>query len=120
MENNSDELKNTTYELFIGALSILSIINLLLYYLVSDTTVEQVIRIMDGFLSVIFVADFFYRLFTAQSKSEYFLRHMGWADLLASLPGQFKILRLFRIVRAGRLLKAYGGKRMFKQFVSNR
>jgi voltage-gated potassium channel Kch len=120
METRSNELKNTTYELFISGLSVLSIVNLALYFLVPDPTVDVVVRIMDGILSLIFLGDFTYRFFTAHSKPEYFFRQMGWADLLASLPGQFKILRIFRILRAGRLLRAYGGKRMVKEFVSNR
>ena len=41
---------------------------------------------MNGLLSVIFLVDFTYRLFTAESKSRYFFRQFGWADLLASLP----------------------------------
>ena len=121
MENKSGELKNTSYELFIGALSLLSILNLVLYYLVPDPAVASVILIMDGLLSLIFIGDFLYRLFSAESKSTYFFRQMGWADLLASLPApQFKILRLFRIIRVYRLMKEYGGARMIKEFFANR
>jgi voltage-gated potassium channel len=121
MNSKPNELKNTSYELFIGALSVLSIFNLALYYLLPDDNVATVVLIIDGFLSVIFFADFSYRLFTTDSKSNYFFREMGWADLLASLPmPQFKILRLFRIIRVYRLGKAYGGSRMVKEFISNR
>ncbi len=121
MNNRPDELKSTSYELFIGALSVLSILNLVLYYLLPDDDVSKVILIMDGFLSLIFLADFFFRLLTTDSKSGYFLRGMGWADLLASLPlPQFKILRMFRILRVYRLGKDYGGARMIKEFFSNR
>lgn len=116
-----EELKNTSYELFIGALSVLSIVNLVLYYVIADDEVSTVILIMDSLLSLIFMADFLYRLFTAESKSVYFFRQMGWADLLASLPlPQFKILRIFRIVRVYRLGKEYGGARMVKEFFTNR
>jgi voltage-gated potassium channel len=67
------------------------------------------------------MTDFLYRLFSAHSKKEYFFRQMGWADLLASLPmPQLKILRTFRIIRAGRLMREYGGAKMLKEFVSNR
>jgi hypothetical protein len=34
----------------------------------------------------IFMIDFVYRILTASSKSGYFFRRFGWADLLASLP----------------------------------
>ena len=121
MENKPNELKNTTYELFIGALSVLSIVNLVLLYLLRDANVSAVVLIMDGLLSLVFISDFLYRFFSAESKSDYFLRQMGWADLLASVPiPQFKILRVFRIVRVYRLGKAYGGSRMIKEFFANR
>jgi voltage-gated potassium channel Kch len=121
METKPSELKNTSYELFIGALSVLSIFNLILYYLLPDPEISAVVLIMDGILSLIFLADFTYRLFTAESKSSYFFRQMGWADLLASMPlPQFKILRIFRILRVYRLGKVYGGSRMVKEFFANR
>ena len=121
MDSRPNDLKNTSYELFIGALSVLSIVNLGLYYLIPDENVSTVVLIIDGFLSAIFFADFLYRLFTTDSKSGYFFHQMGWADLLASLPmPQFKILRLFRILRVYRLGKDYGGARMIREFFSNR
>ena len=121
MQNPSGELKNTNYELFVGALSVLSIANLFLYYFVDDPNVAEVLFIMDGILSLIFLTDFLYRLFSARSKSEYFIRQMGWADLLASLPfPQAKLLRIFRILRVARLMRAYGGKRLLKEFLGDR
>ena len=121
MNDRPNELKNTSYELFIGALSVLSIINLALYYLLPDEDITLVILIMDGLLSAIFMGDFFFRLFTTDSKSGYFFRRMGWVDLLASLPApQFKILRMFRILRVYRMGKEYGGAKMIREFFSNR
>ena len=76
---------------------------------------------MNGLLSVIFLADFTYRLFTAESKSRYFFRQFGWADLLASLPfEQAKILRVFRLVRVFRLLRAYGIKNIARSLIKDR
>ena len=76
---------------------------------------------MNGLLSVIFLVDFTYRLFTAESKSRYFFRQFGWADLLASLPfEQVKILRVFRLVRVFRLLRAYGVKNIARSLVKDR
>ena len=57
MQRPSNELKDTTYELFIGALSILSIINLFLYYLIDNLIVSGVIVIIDVLLSLIFLTD---------------------------------------------------------------
>ena len=104
------ELKSTGYEIFIGVLSILSIFNLVLVYAVAATrTCRHVLLVMNALFSAIFLVDFIYRLATAPSRSAYFFRHFGWADLLASLPfPQLKILRIFRLVRVFRLLRDVG------------
>lgn len=121
MSQPTRELKNTTYELFIAALSVLSIVNLVIALLLPQSNAAQVVMIMDAFLSIIFLADFLYRFFTAESKSNYFFRQFGWADLLASLPfPNAKILRLFRIIRAGRLMREYGAANMLREFLANR
>jgi len=124
MEHTKDmsELKNTGYELFILLVSILSIFNLVVFILPGiDPLIKEIIFIIDMVLTLIFIGDFLYRFFTAESKANYFLRNWGWADLLASLPApQFKILRLFRIYRLYRLMKVYGGARMIKEFFANR
>jgi voltage-gated potassium channel Kch len=121
MAKASNELKNTTYELFIAALSVLSIANLLIHYIATDPDIDGVVAIMDGILSVVFLCDFLYRFFTAASKGEYFLRQYGWADLLASLPfPQAKLLRLFRLARASRMIRKYGARNVMQTFIGNR
>lgn len=116
------ELKNIGYELFIGALSILSIVNLiLLVVLKDDSALETVIGIMDVVITPIFLADFFYRLFTAPSKSTYFFRGFGWADLLSSLPfPNAKILRVFRLWRVIRLFLEFGFRNLVHEFIVHR
>ena len=121
MKNTSENLRSATYELFIGALSVLSIINLVLYYFLENPVVSEVIRDIDVLLSIIFLSDFLYRLFTADSKPTYFFRQQGWADLLTSSPMPiFKILRIFHLFHSGRYMKATGGRRMMREFISNR
>ena len=68
------ELKNTGYEIFIGILSILSIFNLVLLYAIEDDGLDTVLFVMNAILSAIFLIDFTYRLFTAESKTHYFFR----------------------------------------------
>jgi voltage-gated potassium channel len=115
------ELKPIGYELFIGALSVLSIFNLLFLYVVNDPDIANVIYIINGFMMPIFLGDFFYRIFTTESKSGYFFRNFGWADLLSSLPfPQLKILRLFRLWRVIRLLVRFGARRLLSEFIQNR
>jgi len=58
-------------------------------------------------------------MFTATSKRHYFFRNWGWADLLASIPA-LRILRLFRIFKAYRVLKKYGARNIFGQLKKHR
>ena len=101
------ELKDVGYEIFVAAISVLSILNLLLMYVVRTDSLDTVLFVMNVLLTIILFADFVYRLVTAPSRSGYFFRQFGWADLLSSLPfPQVKILRVFRLVRVARLLRA--------------
>jgi hypothetical protein len=115
------ELKSLGYEIFIGVLSILSILNLILAVFIPDPDLTQVLNIMNWLFSIIFIIDFIYRILTAPSKSNYFFRQFGWADLLASLPfEQTKILRIFRLVRVYRLMRAVGPKKIAETLLKDR
>ena len=52
------ELKNTGYEIFVGILSILSIVNIVLRYAAQDDNLDQILLVMNVLLSVIFLVDF--------------------------------------------------------------
>jgi voltage-gated potassium channel len=115
------ELGNTGYEIFVGALSVLSLVNIVLLALLRDEALQQVVRVTDIVLSAVFLIDFLIRLRRAESKSQYFFRGFGWADLLASLPfPQVKVLRIFRLVRVIRLLRTYGAKRIGRALIKDR
>ena len=120
-QEQSGELKSIGYELFIAALSILSIFNMLLRFAVQDESLEYVIFIMNAIMTPIFLGDFLYRFFTAKSKSRYFWRDFGWADLFSSLPfPNAKILRVFRLWRVFRLFRRFGARNLLDQFVTRR
>ena len=110
-----EDLKSTTYEFFILAISILSIVNLALELVVQYRSQSwYLILFIDSALTLIFVADFTYRLTTAPTKWWY-LRHGGGVfDFLGCLPG-LRIFRLFRIVRAVRIIRRLGGPRVFRE-----
>ena len=75
------------YELFIAAVSILSVFNMLLAYIPGvDQDAINVVYIINAVLTLLFVYDFGLRLATAPSRSFYFFRDYGWADLLAVIP----------------------------------
>jgi hypothetical protein len=121
VDRKPNELKNTTYELFIAGLSILSIVNLVLIYLIPNPVAAETALIVDGFISTIFLLDFLGRLATADSKANYVVRQYGWADLLACLPyPPCKALRLFRTYRSVRLARNFGKQGMITEMLSNR
>jgi voltage-gated potassium channel len=80
-----------------------------------------VLYLMNGILSLILFFDFCSRLWTATSRSDYFFRGFGWADLFASLPlPQLKVLRLFRLARVYRLLQQYGARNIGRSLLRER
>lgn len=115
------ELKAPGYEIFIGVLSVLSIVNLILVLLIRDQALDAILNVMNGLFSAIFLGDFIFRLVTAPSRTGYFFRHFGWADLLASLPfAQLKILRIFRLVRVYRLMRQMGPRTVWRTLIHDR
>ncbi len=110
MNKTPVSFKNASYELFIAVLSILTLINLLIYYLFPGET-TTVVLFMNGLLSLVFLGDFFYRLFSAPSKSGYIIREFGWADLLSCVPlPEFKLFRIFRLYLVGRTARKEGSR----------
>jgi len=110
-----------SYELFIGALSVISIINIVLALLVQDPAVRNVIVIVDTGLCFVFFADFLGRLRNAESKSRYFFRQLGWLDLLGSLPFPgLRIARVFRVARVIRLVREVGMKTLIDKVLHDR
>jgi voltage-gated potassium channel len=120
-ESSRTELANTGYELFVGALSVLSLVNIVLALLLRDEALQTVVRVIDVLLSVVFLIDFLARLRRAPSRRDYVFRQFGWADLLASLPfPQFKILRVFRLFRVARLLRRLGAGNIGRGLIRDR
>ncbi len=114
-------IDNIGYEVFIAALSILSIVNLVLIFFVRDDSLDIVLQAMNLILSLVLFFDFLYRMRKAPSKSTYFFREYGWADLGASLPlPQLKVLRIFRLIKVWRLFRLYGAKRLLTALVKDR
>lgn len=114
------ELKNLGYEVFIALLSILSIFDMFLVWLPGlGEESKQVVIIFQTSITIIFLADFLYRFFSADSKSRYFIRDWGWADLLACIPF-LRILRFFRIFRVYRLMRDIGIKTIKDQLLYDR
>jgi voltage-gated potassium channel len=114
-----EQLRNPGYELFILALSVLSLVNLVLVLLPIGSNQREAIFVIDGALSAIFLADFGYRLLSAESKRGYLRRGGGWLDFIGSLPA-LRIARIFRVLRVGRLLREYGLRTLAQWLVRER
>jgi voltage-gated potassium channel Kch len=120
-QRGRSELKGTSYEVFVGALSVLSIVNLLLMLVTTSEDLDYVLLFMNAVLSIILFLDFLYRLWTSPSRANYFFRQFGWADLLASVPvQQVKVFRIFRIIRVIRLLREIGPRTIWNTIVRDR
>jgi voltage-gated potassium channel len=114
------DLKDPGYEIFILLVSLLSVANFLIAWVPGlDPDAVNVLVVINFFLTIIFLADFTYRLVTASSKRYYFFHNWGWADLLASIPA-LRILRLFRIFKAYRLLNRYGVRNILGKLKQHR
>ena len=120
-ETTEVELFTTGYEIFIGALSILSLINIVLLAGLRDQALQTVVYTVDIVLSLAFLIDFTVRLHRSPARLHYFFRDFGWADLLASLPfPQAKVLRIFRLIRVVRLLRHYGARGIARRLLKDR
>lgn len=109
------------YDLFMFAVTILSLVNLVLYLFIRDETLLIAIGSIDIILSGLFFIDFLRLFFRAPKRATYFFKQFGWADLLASLPfPQFKILRIFRLIKAYGLIKRAGWKNIRATFSNDR
>jgi voltage-gated potassium channel len=98
------ELKGISYELFMLGVSLLSIVNFVIFLLPVSGPVSAVALTIDAIIGPIFLADFSYRLATSPARSAYFFRRFGWADLLSAVP----LLGVFRLFRIGRVVTLLG------------
>ena len=114
------DLNDPGYEIFIFLVSVLSVLNFIIAWVPGlDPDSVMVLVVANYFLTIVFLADFLYRFLTAESKAHYFFRNWGWADLLASIPA-LRILRLFRIFKAWRLLNQYGASNVLSHLKKHR
>ena len=116
------KMRNIGYELFIGALSILSIVNLILMFVVNDESLWTVLmRSSTRSCSPSSLAISCTACSLQKRNPTYFFRRFGWADLLSSLPfQQLKIFRVFRIWRVIRLFVEFGARNLVKEFITHR
>ena len=109
------------YEIFIGLLAVLSIVNLVIIYVPGfPEEWRQIAFFMNVPLTVAFLFDFFRHLALTHPRRQYFITERGWIDLLGSLPTIFPILRLFRFARVWRLLRTYTPRQIYRTLIRDR
>ncbi len=110
----------TPYELFISAVTILSLVNIALFFFVKNEAFLITLEAINFLISGLFFIDFLRRFFTAPNKRQYFFRNYGWADLLASLPFTVSsILRIFRLIQTVRIVRRHGIQTIVRGFSNN-
>ena len=119
-QDDGSVLLSPAWEVFILAVSIISVLNLLQLWIIENPDIDQVVVIMDSFLTVVFASDLVRRLAVADDRRAYLVRGWGWVDVLATFP-VLRILRILRIARVLMVMRRFGGPtRAFKAFFSNR
>lgn len=110
--------KLTIFQLFLVVLSVYVLISLFVQSLFDlSPEMDQMVDHLDFFICLIFMADFFIRLYQAPSKRA-FLK-WGWIDFVSSIPmlDSFRAGSLFRIFRVMRLLRAFRSVKVLSQYL---
>ena len=98
------------YNIFILVLTLMSLVIMALLLLPIDEATDQLLRVYDNLICVVFLVDFTINLRASRPASRYFIRERGWLDLLGSIPslgGAFRLAALFRLARISRLLRIF-------------
>lgn len=109
MEPPQQDWRNANYEVFIAAITLLSVLNTLIWVFWRSSSWADVAVTMDVVLAIILLADFVERFRRAPSKLDYLIIDWGWADFLGSLPFPgLRFLRVFRLIQVVRRLRRLG------------
>jgi voltage-gated potassium channel len=117
------------YNIFIFVLTIVSLVIMVAMFLPLGAPTIGLLQVYDNVICFIFLFDFFLTLSRAPKKSDYFLKHGGWLDLLGSIPslgvtfqytGLFRLARLSRLARITRLMRGAPKGELVRDIEENR
>jgi voltage-gated potassium channel len=119
---------SNAYYLFVGVLTIISLVIVVLLLLPLDEAALELLGFYDILICLIFLIDFFNNLFKAPSKKAYFIDDRGWLDLLGSVPsfsffkfsGLLRLARLSRLLRIVRRMRASGWRGLLRDMLRKR
>ncbi len=117
-----DRSENSSYELFIGALTVISLVGMVVLLLLpADSAIRPIFQSADTLYCIIFLFDFLRNLSRAPVKKDYLL-WQGIIDLLSSIPAipALRLFRIFRIARIARFLKVYKSRDLLNEFIQRR
>lgn len=104
--------------LLILVLSVYVLISLVVFtFFKLPQNIKVLLQIIDDGICLIFLFDFFVRLYKAENK-KVFLK-WGWIDLVSSIPSLpfMRFGRLFRMIRLFRILRAFRSIKVLTQHV---
>lgn len=110
--------KLSIFQLFLVVLSIYVLVSLFVQSMFElSPEMDEMIDHIDFFICLIFLFDFFARLYRAPSKLA-FLK-WGWIDFVSSIPmlASFRAGNLFRVFRIMRLLRAFRSVKILTQYL---
>jgi voltage-gated potassium channel Kch len=117
------------YELFIGLMTIISLIIVFFHVIVRVPQVDAILTSTDTLVCFLFLFDFARSYRRAPDKRVYMFGEQpgrtlprGLFDLLGSIPGAeiFRVLRIFRVARLTRLVRASGSRGLAAEFFKRR
>jgi voltage-gated potassium channel Kch len=119
----------TTYDLFIGALTIFSLVVMVWMILpwISDAT-RSILLHINNLICVVFMFDFVRGMLRSPRKTHHFFREGGWLDLLGSIPAApgveatalFRLAKLGRLGRVARIARVAGTKGIIQEMREKR
>ena len=119
---------SNAYNIFILVLTVLSLLIMVWMLLPVSEQTQKLLSFYDNMVCIIFLIDFFLNLRAAPKKADYFIKELGWLDLLGSIPsfgitqygGLLRLARLSRFARITRLLRGKNKEALVKDVVENR
>ncbi len=107
MTQENQNSKMAVYELFMLVLCVYVLVTLAATtFLHLDEAIVEILDFVDVGICCVFMADFFYKLYSAEDRFKY-VRTWGWIDFLSSIPvvGPLRWGRFARVIRILRLLR---------------
>ena len=106
-----DLKNNARFEIVMSVAVIASIVIMALETFALPTGLKEALFVADAALSLAFVAEYLFRVVTAENKRAYITSFFGIIDLIAIFPilvhalASARVIRLLRVLRVIRLLK---------------